>query len=243
MKVILDVFKEAFLLILRLDSEFLSVLSLSILVSGSASILAALFGVPFGVALAEGNFKGKRLLLTLTHAFMALPPVVAGLVVFLILMRSGPLGSLRLIFTPASMIIVQTILAFPIVAGLTHASVSSVDPRYEIQARGLGASRLQAVVVKVRQARMGVVAAVIAGFGRVLAEVGAVMIVGGNIKSQTRVLTTHLLLYARQGKYEMALADGIVLIMLSVLINAFLTKAQFQRARTQIAQRITSYPS
>lgn len=242
MKVILDAFKEAFLLIIRLDKEFLSVFWLSILVSGTASVFGALLGVPFGVILSEGKFRGKRLLLTLTHAMMGLPPVVAGLIVLLILMRNGPLGTLRLIYTPAGMIIVQTVLAFPLVAGLTHAAVSVVDPRYQIQARGLGASAFQAIVVKVKQARRGVIAAFIAGFGRVLAEVGAVMIVGGNIRNQTRVLTTHLLLLARQGKYELALADGLLLVLLSVLVNVFLTRAQGKKVGLQTA-RVRSYPS
>ncbi len=230
------------MLIIRLDREFLSVVCLSIVVSGIASVLGALLGVPFGVVLSESKFFGKRFLLILTHAMMGLPPVVAGLFVLLILMRNGPLGALRLLYTPAGMIIVQTVLAFPVVAGFTHAAVSAVDPRYQTQAKGLGASDFQAIVVKVKQARRGIIAALIAGFGRVLAEVGAVMIVGGNIKNQTRVLTTHLLLLARQGRYEMALADGLILILLSVLTSVFLTRAQGKQGYRQPA-RVTGFPS
>lgn len=243
MSTILDGFKEALLLIVGFDPEFYRVLFLSLAVSGTAALVGAGIGIPIGVALSEFSFPGRKAALTVVHAFMGLPPVVVGLFTFLVLARSGPLGSLNLIYTPTAMVIVQVILATPIVAGFTHASMRGVDPRLGLQAMSLGATRLQAVMVKTREARAGLVAALIAGLGRVLAEVGAVMIVGGNIKGYTRVLTTDIVLQTRQGLYSYAIAEGLVLILVAVLVNALLTRLQVDRGREEVEKRVTGYPA
>ena len=243
MNTILNGFKEAFLLIVSFDPEFYRVLLLSLAVSGTAALIGAGIGIPIGVALSEFSFRGRKVLLTLVHAFMGLPPVVVGLFTFLVLVRSGPLGSLNLIYTPTAMVIVQVILATPIVAGFTYASIQGVDPRLALQARSLGATRLQAILVTMREARAGLVAALIAGLGRVMAEVGAVMIVGGNIKGDTRVLTTDIVLQTRQGQYALALAEGLVLILVAILVNVMLTRLQADRGREEVERRVTGYPA
>jgi tungstate transport system permease protein len=243
MGTIIDAFREALLLVVRFDPEFYRVLGLSLVVSGSAAVIGACLGIPLGACLAEFDFRGRKGVLSLVHAFMGLPPVVVGLFTFLVLARSGPLGSFNLIYTPTAMIIVQAILATPIVAGFTHASMQGVDRRLGLQARSLGATRIQAILVEMREARAGLVAAVIAGLGRVLAEVGAVMIVGGNIKGSTRVLTTDIVLQTRQGNYELALAEGLVLILIAIVINVLLTRLQAERGREEIMKRTTGYPT
>lgn len=226
MSTILNAFKEAFLLIVRLNPDFYRVLGLSLTVSGIATVIGGVIGIPLGILLSEYKFFGRKVLLVIVHTFMGLPPVVVGVFTFLVLARSGPLGSLNLIYTPTAMVIVQVILAAPIIAGFTNASMRGVDPRLGLQARSLGATRVQSVLVKMREARAGLVAAVIAGFGGVISEVGAVMIVGGNIKDSTRVMTTDIVLQTRQGNYQLALAEGIVLLLLAIVINAFLTRYQ-----------------
>ena len=225
------------------DPEFYRVLVLSLAVSGTAALIGAGIGIPIGVALSEFSFRGRNAALTVVHAFMGLPPVVVGLFTFLVIARSGPLGFLELVYTPTAMVIVQVILATPIVAGFTHASMRGVDPRLGLQAMSLGATRFQAVLVKMREARAGLVAALIAGLGRVLAEVGAVMIVGGNIKGYTRVLTTDIVLQTRQGLYSYAIAEGLVLILVAVLVNAMLTRLQADKGREEVEKRVTGYPA
>ncbi|MDD5447588.1 MAG: ABC transporter permease [Actinomycetota bacterium] len=243
MNTILEAFKDAFFLIVRFNPEFYRVLGLSLVVSGSAAAIGTLLGVPLGVLLSKTNFRGRGFVLSLVHAFMGLPPVVVGLFTFLIIARSGPLGSLELLYTPGAMIIVQVILATPIVAGFTHASMEGVDPRLFLQARSLGASRFQAIILGMREAREGIVAAIIAGFGRVLAEVGAVTIVGGNIRGKTRVMTTDIVLQSRKGDYGLALAEGIILILLAVLVNIFLTRLQSEGVRRESEKRVTGWPA
>jgi tungstate transport system permease protein len=216
---------------------------LSLVVSGSATLISAVIGIPLGTALSELSFRGKKATLTVVHAFMGLPPVVIGVFTFLIIRRSGPLGALGLIYTITAMVIVQVILATPIIAGFTHASREGVDPRLGLQARSLGASRVQAVLVKTREARAGLVAAVIAGFGRVIAEVGAVTIVGGAINRKTDVLTTIAVKLTRQGRPELALLVGIILIVMAIIINVFLTRLQSGKWRRESERRVTGYVS
>jgi tungstate transport system permease protein len=216
---------------------------LSLVVSGSATLISAAIGIPLGTALAEFSFRGKGFVLSVVHAFMGLPPVVVGVFTFLVIRRSGPLGGLGLIYTITAMVIVQVILATPIIAGFTHASLIGVDPRLGLQARSLGATRVQAMLVKAREARAGVVASVIAGFGRVIAEVGAVMIVGGAINSKTDVLTTIAVKLTRQGKAELALLVGIVLVVMAVIIMAFLTRIQSGKWQREVEKRVTGYAS
>lgn len=248
MSTILNAFKEAIHLIISFNPDFYRVLLLSLIVSGTATIIGSIIGIPMGMALAEYRFRGRRSLLTVVHAFMGLPPVVVGVFTFLVIARSGPLGSMNLIYTPMAMVLVQVVLAAPIIAGFTNASLEGVDQRLGLQARSLGATRLQSVYVKMREARAGLVAAIIAGFGGVISEVGAVMIVGGNIKmpngglfDQTRVLTTDIVLQTRQGHYELALAEGIVLIILAIVINVFLTRLQSERGLREFEKRPTGY--
>lgn len=243
MGTIFDAFKEAFVLIFTFNKDFYQVLFRSLMVSGSAALIGAMIGIPLGVALHELRFRGRKLALVLVHAFMGLPPVVVGLFTFLVLCRSGPLGSLNLIYTPTAMVIVQVILATPIVAGFTHASMESVDNRLGLQALSLGATRVQSIYTKMREARAGLVAALIAGLGRVLAEVGAVMIVGGNIKGYTRVLTTDIVLQTRQGKFSLAMAEGIVLILVAIIVNVVLTRLQAEKGVREMEKRVTGYPA
>lgn len=237
MNTILNAFKEALFLIFSFNPEFYRVVLLSLVVSGSATLIGALIGVPAGVALHEFRFPGRRTLLVVVHAFMGLPPVVVGVFAVLLLARSGPLGFLDLIYTPTAMVIVQVALAAPIIAGFTNASLEDVDPRIGLQARSLGATRLQSVYVKMREARSGLVAALIAGFGGVISEVGAVMMIGGNIKGQTRVMTTDIVLQMRMGRAEMALAEGIVLILIAILVNVFLTRLQAGKGLGEVEKR------
>jgi tungstate transport system permease protein len=216
---------------------------LSLVVSGSATLISAAIGIPLGTALAEFSFRGKGSILTVVHAFMGLPPVVVGVFTFLIIRRSGPLGSLGLIYTISAMVIVQVILATPIIAGFTHASLEGVDPRLGLQARSLGATRVQAVLVKTREARAGLVAAIIAGFGRVIAEVGAVIIVGGAINRKTDVLTTIAVKLTRQGLPHLALLVGVILIAMAIIINVFLTRLQTGKWWQKSGERVTGYVS
>jgi tungstate transport system permease protein len=216
---------------------------LSLVVSGSATLISAAIGIPLGTVLAEFSFRGKGFLLSVVHAFMGLPPVVVGVFTFLVIRRSGPLGGLGLIYTIAAMVIVQVILATPIIAGFTHASLIGVDPRLGLQASSLGATRLQAMLAKAREARAGVVASIIAGFGRVIAEVGAVMIVGGAINNETDVLTTIAVKLTRQGRPELALFVGIILVVMAIIIMVFLTRIQSGRWQREVEKRVTGYAS
>jgi tungstate transport system permease protein len=213
-------------LILSGEPELYRIVWLSLRVSGSAVFLAALVGFPLGALVGLGKFPGRRLVINLLNTFMGLPPVVVGLTVYLLLSRSGPLGAFNLLFTPAAMILAQALLATPIVAALSVAAVAEVSPLVREAALGLGASGLQATLVVVREARFAAMAAVIAGFGRVIAEVGAVMMVGGNIAGYTRVMTTAIALDTSRGQFELAIGLGVVLIALSFLLNLALQTLQ-----------------
>ncbi|MGH2626354.1 MAG: ABC transporter permease [Anaerolineales bacterium] len=195
-------------------------------VSGAALALSGLLGIPGGAALALGRFPGRRLLILLTYSGMGLPPVVVGLAVYLLLSRSGPLGGLGWLFTPAAMVAAQTVIALPLVAGLTLAAVDAVDPRLRLQLRSLGAKSDQEVRALLWEARPGVAAALIAGLGGILSEVGAAMLVGGNIEGSTRVLSTAIVLVTRQGEFGLALGLGGVLLGLTGLLTAALLRLQ-----------------
>ncbi len=199
---------------------------LTIQVSGSALLLAAGFGLPLGALLGLAKFPGARLVQLLIYTGMGLPPVFVGLVVYLLFSRSGPLGSLDWLFTPTAMIVAQSILAFPIAAGLTVAAVRSVSPELVLQVRSLGATPGQERWTILRQARRGVLAAVLAAFGRIVAEVGAVLLVGGNIAGKTRVLSTAIVLETRQGNFGFALALGLVLLGLALIANALFLRLE-----------------
>ncbi len=207
-------------------SPLVEIVILTIQVSGSALLLAAGFGLPLGALLGLAKFPGARLVQLLIYTGMGLPPVFVGLVVYLLFSRSGPLGSLDWLFTPTAMTVAQSILAFPIAAGLTVAAVRSVSPELVLQVRSLGATPGQERWTILRQARRGVLAAVLAAFGRIVAEVGAVLLVGGNIAGKTRVLSTAIVLETRQGNFGFALALGLVLLGLALIANALFLRLE-----------------
>ncbi len=206
--------------------EMLQIVALTLRVTGGALLVATLVGVPLGAMLGLVHFRGKRLVTVILYTGMALPPVVVGLFVYLLLSREGPLGPLGWLFTPAAMVVAQAIIAFPLVAGLTMSAVAGVDRSVRQQVAALGASGWQTAWTVLREARVGVTAAVVAGFGGAISEVGAVMLVGGNIEGQTRVLTTAIMLYTRQGDFAMAGALGVTLIALAFGANALLLRLQ-----------------
>ena len=199
---------------------------LSLQVSSIATLISLLIGLPFGTWLALGNFRGRSILLSIVNTGMALPPVVVGLVVAITLWRSGPLGDLHLVYTPVAIIIAQTIISAPVVIGLTAAALAALDPRLQQQLLVLGASRPQMIWRLWIEARLPLLAALMAGFGSVISEVGASMMVGGNIKGQTRVLTTAIVLETSKGEFGKALALSALLLTLTYLINLALTLIQ-----------------
>jgi tungstate transport system permease protein len=216
---IMESFSRALFLILNLNKELLGIIFLSIKVSGTALVAATLLGLPVSAFLGFKRFPLRGAVISVLNTFMGLPPVVVGLFVYLLLSRSGPLGFLALLYTPTAMIVAQTILAFPIVASLSHSAIVSVDPIIRQASMTLGATPFQVSLAIIREARYGITSAVIAGLGRVMAEVGAILIVGGNIAGFTRVMTTTIALETDKGNFELALALGIILLSISLLIN------------------------
>ncbi len=206
--------------------ELSSITLLSLRVSGIATAISLLIGLPSGTLLALAKFPGRSFLLSLINTGMALPPVVVGLAVAMILWRSGPLGDLQLIYTPAAIVIAQTVIAAPVVTGLTTAALQQLNPRLQLQLYGLGASRVQMILSLWREARLPLLAAIMAGFGSVISEVGASMMVGGNIRGQTRVLTTAIVLETSKGEFEQAIALSVLLLLITFLINWALTWIQ-----------------
>jgi tungstate transport system permease protein len=213
-------FATAFRLIVGLDRELLEIVALSMRVSLLALTLAALLGLPFGAWVGVTRFPGRGALVILMNALMGLPPVVVGLLVYLVLSRSGPLGSLGLLFTPTAMVIAQTVLITPIVAALTRQLMEDFWEEYAEELRSLGSSPLRAVRTLLYEGRYSLLTVVLAGFGRAIAEVGAVIIVGGNIAHVTRVMTTAIALETNRGDLPLALGLGIILVGLSILVNA-----------------------
>jgi len=215
-----EAFRQALLLIGGADPHLVEIVALTAQVSLSAVALATALGLPLGAGLALFRFPGRRTAIVLVNALMGLPPVVAGLVVYLLLSRSGPLGDWGLLFTPAAMIVAQCVLVVPIIAALARQALEDLWAEYAEQLRSLGAGRLRAVPTLLWEARYTLVTGVLAGFGRAIAEVGAVLIVGGNIAHHTRVMTTAIALETSKGDLALALGLGILLIGLSVLVNA-----------------------
>jgi tungstate transport system permease protein len=220
MQSILDSLSGAVALIVSGDATLASIVVLSLAVSLCAVLLATLIGIPLGAALAVARFPGRQGFVVLLNALMGLPPVVVGLIVYLLLSRAGPLGELGLLFTPQAMVIAQTILIVPIIAALTRQAVEDAWREYEEQLRSLGAQGIRAALTLVWDIRFSLLTAVLAGLGRASAEVGAVMIVGGNIDGVTRVMTTTIALETSKGDLPLALSLGIVLIIIVLLINA-----------------------
>ena len=213
-------FATAFQLILSGDPVLANIVTLSLRVSLSAVLISCLIGLPLGAALALSGFPGRSLVIVVFNALMGLPPVVAGLVVYLVLSRSGPLGFLGLLFTPTAMVIAQTILITPIVVSLTRSVIEDLWREYEDQLRSLGSSAVRAVPTLLWDARFSLVTVILAGLGRAMAEVGAVLIVGGNIAEHTRVMTTAIALETARGDLALALGLGIILLGLTLVLNA-----------------------
>lgn len=230
MELFVDSLREAFRLLFGADPYVRQVLWLSLRVSGAAVAVGLILGLPVGIGFGVSRFPGRRLVVALIHTGFALPPVVVGLFVYMMLSRAGPAGSMRLLFTPASMVIAQALLAAPYIAGISLAAVQSVPQDVRLQARALGATGWRALMAHVREARIGVVAAVIAGFGAVISEVGAVLLVGGNIRGETRVMTTAIVLETRRGNFAVAMALGILLLAVAFTVNLLLTGLQQGRS-------------
>lgn len=225
--------RQALELLLRGDPEVMEIMWLSLRVSGLATALSLLIGVPVGMALALRRFPGRTLVLAAINSGMGLPPVVVGLVASILLWRTGPLGFLDLLYTPAAIVAAQFVLAVPVVAGLTAAAVQQLDPKLRVQLAGLGASRLQTLGWLLHEARLPLLAAVMAGFGAVISEVGASMMVGGNILHYTRVLTTATVLETSKGNFDVAIALSVVLLAVTFCVTVVVTAVQQRGAKVQ----------
>lgn len=222
-------FGEALQLLWSMDADLLEIVGLTLQVTLIALSIALVLGIPIGSAIGlTKHLPGRAIIVPLIYTGMGLPPVTVGLFTYLFLSNQGPLGSLGWLFTPAGMIVAQTIIAFPLVLGLTMAAVQGVDPDLPIQMRALGATRRQVALTTLVESRIGVTAAVVAAYGSIISEVGAVMLVGGNIEGETRVLTTAIVLETRKGNFALALALGIILLTL-----AFITNLVFHRLQTR----------
>ena len=217
---------QAFYLIISLDPALYEVIWFSIYVSGVSLAYSTVVGIPLGAFLGLVRFRGRRLIMALLYTGMGFPPVVVGLFVYLMLSRSGPVGGLGWLFTPRAIITAQMIIAFPLVAGFTMAAVMGVDPNLRRQLISLGATQWQATLAILTEARVGVIVSIIAGFGSVISEVGAVMLVGGNIEGKTRTLTTAVVLETRKGNFDLAIALGAILLLLSFLVNLAIMRSQ-----------------
>jgi tungstate transport system permease protein len=226
---ILDGILKAFQLLIRGDPGVIQITLLSLEVSGMATLVSLLIGLPIGTFLAQVLFPTRRFWISLINTGMALPPVVVGLIASIFLWRSGPLGFLHLIYTPTAIVIAQVLIASPVTTGLTISALQQLDPRLRIQLLGLGASKLQMTFSLWKEARLPLIAALIAGFGSVISEVGASMMVGGNLEGSTRVLTTAIVLETSRGEFASAIALSIILLGLAFLVNAALTALQQRR--------------
>ncbi len=221
---------KAWNLIVSLDAEVLAVTLLSLKISCSATLASLFIGIPTGVFLALSDFPGRRLVISFVNTGMGLPPVVVGLFVTLFLWRNGPLGFLEILYTPSAMVLAQAVIATPIVTGITVASIQNLPANLKLQVQALGATRFQTVWILIREARLPLLAAVMAGFGGVISEVGASIMVGGNIKGQTRVLTTATVMETGKGNFDVAIALSLILLVLAFSVNYLLTVIQ-QRER------------
>ncbi|HIU26477.1 MAG TPA: ABC transporter permease [Candidatus Copromorpha excrementigallinarum] len=222
---------EAVKLIFTADEEIFEIVGLSLYVSFSSVIISTVMGIPLGILIGTYDFKGKGIIVRLIYTFMSLPPVIAGLTVFLILMRRGPLGSLQLNYTVTAMIIAQICLVTPIITGLTYNIVKEKAAVVNALGITLGAGRAERMRLLIYEMRVGIITAVVSGFGRAVSEVGAVMIVGGNIKGKTRVMTTYISELKGMGDYERAIAVGIILLCIAFIINGVLYYFQERESR------------
>lgn len=220
---------EAVKLILSGNADLRDIVALSIRVSGLATVLSLILGIPLGMLLALTRFPGRDFCVSLVNTGMGLPPVVVGLFVSILLWRSGPLGFLEILFTPSAMIVAQVVIASPIITGLTTAAIQQLNPKLRLQLMALGASRAQILWLLIREARLPLLAALMAGFGAVISEIGASMMVGGNIKHATRVLTTATVLETQKGNFDIAIALSLILLLLTFLVNYTLTRIQLRK--------------
>jgi tungstate transport system permease protein len=232
MDIIIEGIKQAFLLLIHGDRAVMQVAGLSLMVSLAATALSLVLGIPVGSALGLARFPGRKLIVSGINTGMGAPPVVVGLVVSLFLWRTGPLGIFQLMYTPSAMVIAQFIIAFPVVAGFTLATIQQLDPKLRLQILALGASTPQMVWLLLKEARLPLLAAVMAGFGAVISEVGASMMVGGNIVGQTRVMTTAIVAENSRGDFSLAIAFSVILMLLVFLVNFILTMIQ-QRSKAK----------
>jgi len=230
MDLILEGIIKAFWLLVTLDPEVLGITFLSLKVSGLATLISLVIGIFVGISVALARFPGKRIVVSLINTGMGLPPVVVGLFVTIFLWRNGPLGFFKILYTPTAMIIAQAVIATPIVMGITVAAIQQLPPKLRLQILALGATRMQMVWLLIREARLPLLAAVMAGFGGVISEVGASIMVGGNVKGYSRVLTTATVMETGRGDFDVAIALSIILLLLAYFINLILTHIQ-QRER------------
>jgi len=228
--IIIEGIKQAFILLFTFDPEVLGITWLSLKISGTATFISLLIGVSVGTVVALTQFPGRRLVVSLINTGMGLPPVVVGLFVTIFLWRNGPLGFLEILYTPTAIIIAQAVIATPIVMGISLAAIQNLPANLRLQILALGATRVQMVWILVKEAKLPLLAAVMAGFGGVISEVGASIMVGGNIKGYSRVLTTATVMETGKGNFDIAMALGIILLLLSFAVNAILTQIQ-QRER------------
>lgn len=213
-------------LLIKGDKDILNIIVVTLQVSGTATLISVAIGVPLGTVMALKDFRGKNILSSLVNFGMGLPPVVAGLLVTLTLWRYGPFGSMNLMYTIPAMIIAQSLVATPIITGLSFAAILNVNPKLKFQLLSLGAEPFQVSLILIKEAKLGLMAAVIAGFGRVISEVGASMMVGGNVRGKTRILTTAIVLEVDKGNYDIAIAIAIILLLITYLVVALLTFLQ-----------------
>jgi tungstate transport system permease protein len=230
MDLIIEGLKKAFWLLITLDPEVLGITLLSLQVSGSATLISLFIGISVGTTVALSKFPGRRIVVSLINTGMGLPPVVVGLFVTIFLWRNGPLGFMGILYTPGAMIIAQAVIATPIVMGITLAAIQQLPQKLRLQILALGATRLQMVWILIKEAKLPLLAAVMAGFGGVISEVGASIMVGGNIRGYSRVLTTATVMETSRGNFDIAIALGIILLLLAYFINLILTQIQ-QRER------------
>jgi len=226
MDLIFEGIKKAFYLLVTFDPEVMRITFLSLQISGTATLISLLIGVSIGTIVALSEFRGRRFVVSLINTGMGLPPVVVGLFVTIFLWRNGPLGFLGVLYTPTAMILAQVVIATPIVMGITLAAIQQLPKKLRLQILALGATHFQMVWILIKEARLPLLAAVMAGFGGVISEVGASIMVGGNIKGYSRVLTTATVMETSRGNFDIAIALGIILLLMAYFINLILTQIQ-----------------
>ncbi|ARE86663.1 ABC transporter permease [Clostridium formicaceticum] len=219
---IIEGFRKAVELLLSLDNEIYEIILLSIYVSFASTFVSTIIAVPFGIVIGAKDFPFKRLVVRFIYTMMSLPPVIVGLVVFLFISRRGPLGYLGIVFTPTAMIVAQIFLVAPIITGIVYNGTKEKGEEIKKLAKTLGANRRTTLILLIKELRINIFTGIVSGYGRAISEVGAVMVVGGNIKGHTRVMTTTIAMLRNQGDYATAIAIGLVLLFLSFIINSTL---------------------